>query len=96
MKHIVLLILISLMFIGCESTDDVTVDTVVSPEIAPAASEKHPSPVLPPVWTVRNLRIKSFNPEPTATHIEAWVSYEINGTRTVSRLVKIPIGDNRR
>ena len=73
-------LLLATLFIGCESTTESPVEmTAGAPAAPPSAPDNH--------WTAHNLRIKSW--DDTATHIVVWLSYERNGTQTVSTKIKI-------
>ena len=80
---LVTLFLLACMLIGCDSIEDGS--TLVAPELAPAAPER------PVGWVAQNLRIKSY--VTTADHIVVWLTFERDGTQTVSKKVYIPKGD---
>lgn len=79
---IVLLIAFSVHLTGCHDEMDEAFSSTEAVGVAPAAPAAG--------WTAQNVRVKSFTT--TATHIVVWLSYEIDGTRTVSRRVDLPKG----
>lgn len=81
MKWIVVLALV-LALSGCHDWAEEVLPSKDSEEAAGA-----PAKDAPVGWTAENLRIKSY--VTTAEHIVVWMSYEEDGTRSVSRKIYI-------
>lgn len=77
----VLLVCITMLLFGCgeETHHESPPSPIMDAPAAPAA--------LTTDWIAHNVRVKSFTT--TRTQILIWITYERDGTQTVSRLVEI-------
>ena len=75
-----------LFYVGCgDEGNQQTISNIVNE--APAAPNASADEDIPIGWEAQNLRIRSYVTTPT--HIVAWISYEIDGTRSVSQKIWI-------
>ena len=81
---VALLIVFAVQLSGCEAEVATPIGAV-----APGAPAKD----VPVGWVAHNVRLHPRMPAvTTATEIVFWIQYEIDGTQTVSRKVRIPKG----
>lgn len=81
-----LLFTVMIFIAACGYDEQIPTPTAIAQ--APAAPNANADEDIPVGWTAENLEVDSY--VTTATEIVIWISYEEDGTKSVSRQIRIP------